>query len=66
LPLHFALGRAFEIAQRCSFEIFLGPVEDRFVDPFFHIVHRSIISSGGPNQIASTGRDVIHRRFNGP
>jgi hypothetical protein len=29
--LHFALGRAFEIAQRCSFRIFLGPLEDRFV-----------------------------------
>jgi hypothetical protein len=30
--LHFALGRGFEIAQRCSFEIFLGPIEDRFVN----------------------------------
>jgi hypothetical protein len=30
--LHFALGRAFEIAQRCSLGIFLGPMEDRFVN----------------------------------
>jgi hypothetical protein len=30
--LHFALGRGFEIAQRCSFEIFLGPIKDRFVN----------------------------------
>jgi hypothetical protein len=30
--LHFAHRRAFEIAQRCSLKIFLGPLEDRFVN----------------------------------
>ena len=30
--LHFALGRALEIAQRSSFKIFLRPLEDRFVN----------------------------------
>jgi hypothetical protein len=29
LLLHFALGRTLVIAQRCSLEIFLDPVEDR-------------------------------------
>jgi hypothetical protein len=29
--LHFA----FEIAQRCSLKIFLGPLEDRFVNPTY-------------------------------
>jgi len=29
LLLHFALGRTLIIAQRCSLEIFLDPVEDR-------------------------------------